>query len=96
MPRKNLRAVGPDDRPSPPLSITEAARTGTALQLLQAMRDRVAAAVEDESTPARDLASLSKRLMEITREIETQQARDEEEAARVTEASDGKFNAAAV
>lgn len=96
MARKNLRAVAPDERPAAPMTITEAASAGDSLALLRGMRDRIAAAIQDEACSTRDLASLSKRLMEIAREIETQQARDEEEAARVTEASDGKFNAAAV
>ena len=36
--------------------------------------------MEDPNTPARDLASLTKRLLEIAREIEAIDARAEEEA----------------
>jgi len=42
------------------------------------MRSRVAIAVEDSSTPARDLAALTRRLMEIARDIEVMDAKSEE------------------
>lgn len=51
-----------------PGSIAQAASEGTQRDLLVAMRDRIAGDL-DEGVPARDLASLTKRLMEITREI---------------------------
>lgn len=51
-------------------SIASAASCGTRRDLLVAMRDRIAADL-DEGVPARDLASLSKRLLEITKEIES-------------------------
>lgn len=49
-------------------SIAHAAAHGTQRDLLVAMRDRIANDL-DEGVPARDLASLTKRLMDITREI---------------------------
>lgn len=79
----------------PTLSVTEAAKRGTTRQLLVAMRDRIAKQVEDEDTPARDLAALTKRLMETVREIETIDAR-EEEAGADADASDGAFDAEAI
>jgi hypothetical protein len=45
-----------------------------------ATRDRIAVAVENQNTPARDLAALTKRLMEIARDIEAIDARAEQEA----------------
>ena len=70
-PRKPaLRAVAPDEKPAKPKSITEAAAGGTTRDLLVALRDRLAKAVEDPNCPPRDLASLSRRLHEITRDIE--------------------------
>lgn len=51
-------------------SVTTAAADGSRRELLVAMRSRVATAVEDGGTPARDLAALTRRLMEIAREIE--------------------------
>lgn len=76
--RAPLRAVEPDEAPSPPprkLTVTQAAASGTRRDLLVAMRDRVAQDVEDPNTPSRDLAALTRRLIEITKEIEAIDAR---------------------
>jgi hypothetical protein len=59
-------------------SITEAAESGTTRELLVAMRLRIAKAVENEETPARDLAALTKRLTEVVRDIEAIDAREAE------------------
>ena len=80
-----LRAVAPDEKPAratKPKSITQAADAGTTRELLVAMRTRIAKAVENENTPARDLAALTKRLVEVVRDIEAIDAREEQEAAR--------------
>lgn len=68
-----LRAVAPGEKApkkAPPKTITQAAKEGTTRELLAALRDRLAKAVEDPNCPPRDLASLSRRLHEITRDIE--------------------------
>lgn len=52
-----------------PRTIKAAAASGSRMDLLVAMRDKIAAEL-DEGVPARDLASLTRRLMEITREVE--------------------------
>lgn len=80
----------------PTKTVTEAASAGTTRELLVAMRTRVATAVEDPKTPARDLASLTKKLLEIVREIETIDAREKQEAGRGAEATDGTFDASAL
>ncbi len=92
---KPLRAVGPDEKPEPErkLSITEAARSGTIRQQLCALRDRVAKTVEDPNCPARELASLSKRLMEITKEIEALDTRAAEEAGGAAATPDAEWEA---
>ena len=51
-----------------PGSIAQAAAEGTQRDLLVTMRDRIATDL-DEGVPARELASLTKRLMDIVREI---------------------------
>ena len=51
-------------------TIMQAADDGTRRELLVAVRARVAAAVQDPDTPARDLGTLTRRLMEIAREID--------------------------
>lgn len=79
--RRALRAVAPDEAPKPPepkrrMTITEAAAKGTVRDQLVALRERLATTVQDPNCPPRDLASLSRRLMEITREIEAIDARE--------------------
>lgn len=58
-------------------SVTEAASDGSRLELLVAMRARVASAVEDPNTPPRDLAALTRRLLEIANEIASIEAQME-------------------
>lgn len=86
---RTLRAVptGARARKKPAKSVTKAADSGTSRELLVAMKARVAEAVENPNTPGRDLASLTKRLMEIVREIEAIDARAAEEARESGEAT---------
>ena len=97
-PRSHLRAVSSSEPVAPKhvKTITEAAAGGNARELLVATRDRIAVAVENPNTPARDLAALTKRLMETVREIEAIDARDEQEAVGHAEVEDGDFDASAV
>jgi len=98
---RKLRAVTADDVPAPPKkakTVSEAARTGTVRELLEATRDRIAVAVENPNTPARDLAALTKRLLETVREIEALDAREEaDDASSSADAvQDGVFDVDAV
>lgn len=68
-------------------SVTEAASEGSRLELLVAMRSRVAAAVEDPNTPPRDLAALTRRLLEIANEIAAIEAQAELAADSVAAAA---------
>lgn len=95
---RRLRAVDESaTRPAPSRakSVTEAAEKGTARELLVAMRARVATAVEDPNTPARDLAALTRRLREIAKDIEAIDAREREDGASAT-APDESFDASAL
>jgi hypothetical protein len=76
--------------------LTEAAAFGKTRELLVATRDRIASAVEAPNTAARDLAALTKRLMETQREIEAIDARELKEAGQHAAVSDGSFDAAAI
>jgi hypothetical protein len=97
MTAKKLRAVSPDERPERAKTITEAADGGTTRELLVAMRARIAKAVEDPNTPARDLAALTKRLVEVVRDIEAIDARKLQDGdGRADEVEDGTFDASAV
>lgn len=94
-----LRTVRPGETAPPraPKTVSEAASNGTTRELLVAMRARIAKAVEDPNTPARDLAALTKRLVEVVRDIEAIDARAEhEEADRASGVEDGRFDASAV
>ena len=58
-----------------PKTVAQAAKSGSHRELLVAMRDRVATAVAAPDCPARELASLTKRLADIAKEIEAIDAR---------------------
>ena len=79
-----------------PKTVTEAADKGSTRELLVAMRARIAKAVEDPNTPARDLAALTKRLVEVVRDIEAIDARDEQESERRGPTEDEAFDAQAL
>lgn len=95
---RNLRAVTEADLPVRAKTVSEAARTGTVRELLEATRDRIAVAVENPNTPARDLAALTKRLLETVREIEAFDAREDADNASsgADAVEDGDFDVDAV
>lgn len=86
MARQKLRAVSDGEKPPAPKPKT-VTQARTPRELLVAMKARVADAVENPNTPARDLAALTKRLMEIVREIEAIDAREVEEARESADAT---------
>ncbi len=97
--RKPLRAVRQDEKPAAPKkapTIAEAASSGSTRDVLVASRDRIARALDDPNIAARDLASNSKRLMELIREIEALDARALEEDDASASVTDGDFDASAV
>ena len=57
------------------MSVTAAAQQGRRA-LLEALRDSIATSIDD-GVPARELASLSRRLMEITKELDEVVAEEE-------------------
>jgi len=59
-------------------------------------RDRVAKAVEDEDTPARDLAALTRRLLEIAKDIDVLEAAAKKAERDNETATDERFDASAV
>jgi len=80
-------------------SVTEAASDGSRLELLVAMRARVASAVEDPNTPPRDLAALTRRLLEIANEIaaiEAQAELAEDSVAAAAVVPDEPFDSASI
>ena len=94
-----LRAVAADEKPAKkkaPRTIVEAADSGTSRDLLVAMRNRIAKTLDEPNCPARDQASLSRRLLEIRKEIEALDAAAEQEAAEDAEVGDEAFDAEAL
>lgn len=65
-----LRAVVPGDPPLKRKSVAEAAKSGDRLDLLVSMRDRIAETISKPDCPPRDLASLTRRLQDIAKEID--------------------------
>lgn len=87
------------DTPAPEkkkLSITEAAAKGDDLALLEAMRDRIARTVQSEDCPPRDLASLTRRLDDIAKQIKALKMEAEEAARSESEATEEPFDASAI
>ena len=97
MATKRLRAVSPDDAPPSrrPKTVSDAAKGGDHRELLVAMRDRIAATVTNPDCPPRDLASLTKRLQDIARDIA---AIDAQKADEGSEGGDvgNSFDASAI
>ena len=80
--RRNLSVVGPDDvaPQSQPKTVYQAAQTGSVLEELKALRLVIAKKLDDPNLSGRDMAALSKRHIEIGREIEAAQKAAVEEA----------------
>lgn len=88
---KTLRAVTPGEKPSRPKrppTILEAAEKGSRIEELRGMRRRIAKALDDPNTPARDLAALSRRQLEIGKEIEAIVISEDEDHSVVVKTDD--------
>lgn len=68
--RKHLKAVGGTGEAVVVMSVSDAAESGSRIAELRAMRRVIARRIDDEATQARDLAALSKRQMDISKEIQ--------------------------
>jgi len=78
-----MRVVHEDEKPpvTEPKSVAEAAASGNHRALLVAMRERIARAVSNPECPPRDLAALTRRLQDISKEIREIDLRAKEEGA---------------
>lgn len=97
MPKANLRAVTPDEKPEPstnPKTLAEAIESGNYLQILLAQRREIATSLPNEKGPAK--AALHRQLSIISKEIEALTAAAEQEAAEDAEVADEVFDASAV
>lgn len=61
------------------MSVSDAAQTGTRLELLQAIRARLADSLEDPDAKGYALANVSKVLLEIDREIRSEESQEDSE-----------------
>ena len=93
-----LHAIGPDDVPPAlprPKTIAEAVERGSTLDVLRLARERIARTLDEPNCPPREQASLSRRLIEMGKEIDAIEARSLEDDP-VAKVEDGKFDAAAI
>lgn len=100
MPKESpLRAVKPDEKPpkKSKKTVSQAAEGGDRRELLVSMRSRLAKAVEDVNTPARDLAALSRRLLEVANEIEQIDLSDgDDEVGKAAATPDSEWDESAI
>jgi hypothetical protein len=97
--RKPLRAVAPGEAApvAQKFTVAQAAATGDHRALLVAMRERIAKAVSSEDCPPRDLAALTRRLQDISKEIEALVLRAREEGSDADDvAADEEWSAEAL
>ena len=92
-----LRPVSEDERAdAPPKTVAEAADKSDRRAALVSMRLRIAKEIDNPNTPARDLAALTKRYVEVDRDIEAIDARAAQDAAKSEAVADGEFDASAM
>lgn len=86
----NLRAVGKNETaPARRFdSILDATENGTRLDELIMTRRRIAKALDNEDTSPRDLAALTRRLNDTSKEIEALKRQQKEEATHDADTSD--------
>lgn len=98
MAKPNLRAVDPDEKAprKRPLSIVESVKAGDQLAEMKATHLRIAETVQDPTTSPRDLASLSRRQMELSKEIAALERQLAEEVADGAVSGDEEFDQAAI
>ena len=98
--RKHLKAVeaaGGPEVPRVDLSVSAAAESGDRLEELRAMRRVISRHIDSPDTLARDLAALTRRQMEISREIEALRNETEGDAlGKAADSPDETFNPATV
>jgi hypothetical protein len=97
-PKTGLRAVAPGETADrkPPTTVSVAVETGTQRDQLVAMRARIAKAIDEPNIRGADLAALSRRLLEIGREVDAIDGAAKQEADDGDEAADEAFDASAV
>jgi hypothetical protein len=93
---KHLRPVAQGERVARKKSVADAAQSGDRRELLVAMRDRIAKTISDPDCPPRDLASLTRRLQDIAREIDLLNLSGAGAGSVVSDSGDEPFDSASV
>lgn len=94
---RKLRAVQPGEVAERRIgTVLEAADADSRLDELVQMRRVIARAIDNENTSPRDLAALSRRQIEISKEIEALRRQQEEEAAEVDVSADEAWSEEAI
>lgn len=98
MSKSPLRAVRPDEKApfQEPKTVLEAAESGDRIAELTAMRRVIARALDNENTSPRDLASLSRRQIEISKEIDALRRQKSEEEAQSAISGDEAWSEEAI
>lgn len=92
-----LRAIKADETPTKKIeSVLDASESGTRLDELIQIRRVIARAIDNENTSPRDLAALSRRQIEISKEIEALKRQRAEEASDAAAVADEAFDAEAI
>lgn len=79
------------------MTVLKAATDGTRLDELRALRAVIARAIDNKETPARDLSSLARRQLEISREIaKVEEAEKQERQSDRSQEEDESFDPATV
>lgn len=93
--RAGLRSVAPDEKPEPkkPLTVAEAASSGSLKDQLIATRAQVAKAIDSPTCAPRDLAPLVRQLVQIGKELEAIEAAEAEEIEDAAATPDEKWSA---
>jgi hypothetical protein len=73
-----LRAVGADEKPARPESVSAAVQAGSPRDVNIAMQDRIAKAIDADDIRGADLAALSRRLHELRKELAAMDAQAQE------------------
>ena len=95
--KSSLRVVEPGESAARVFSsVLEAADAGSRVDELVQMRRVIARAIDNENTSPRDLAALSRRQIEISKEIEALQRQKSEEATDAANVEDEEFDGQAV
>lgn len=98
-PRKtSLRVMTPGEKPKreKPKTILAAAEGGAERDLLESLRRRVAVALDDPNTPAKDIAALTRRMQELAKDLHALDQREREESGHGGAVPDEPFDASAI